>query len=323
MIFGAKIRIARGMLYFLHSKHVGKHNGPVWEIQWIESDTDNDEMSHNETAVLNSVSTDGRVIRWTLKKVIESQDLIVLKSVPKPQNSGKSAAETSSSQSDSVVARQTGGLCLDFSSAERTTYLVGTENGQIHKCSTSSCEQYVCTYAAHEGAINRVRWSPFSADLFVSCSNDWTARLWHQKHETEIFKFQSGRDCVTGIDWSPHSSTCFATVYTDGKPLFHLGRLEVWDLLTSPLDPVISHSVLDRQISFVSFARKSPCIVTGDNSGTATMYKLCMSGPQKGDDPVGVFSKYASMSKSDAETIRWRRDQELLLMSVLPSKYTH
>jgi WD40 repeat protein len=106
------------------------------------------------------------------------------------------------------------------------SYLVGTEDGQIHKCSCSYNEQYLNTYASHTGPVNRVKWSPFVSSVFMSCSTDWTARLWHQDSEEEIFKFQSGRDNIPDIAWSPHSSTCFGMVSSDG-------RLEIWDLSVS------------------------------------------------------------------------------------------
>ena len=40
----------------------GKHNDPVWKVQWIDSNSD-----HGESLV--SISTDGRVTQWFLKKV--------------------------------------------------------------------------------------------------------------------------------------------------------------------------------------------------------------------------------------------------------------
>ena len=60
------------------------------------------------------------------------------------------------------------------------SYLVGTEEGQIHRCSCSYNEQYLDSYHGHTGPVNRISWSPFSQEVFLSCSGDWTMRLWHQ-----------------------------------------------------------------------------------------------------------------------------------------------
>ena len=59
-----------------------------------------------------------------------------------------------------------------------SSYLVGTEQGPIHRCSCSYNEQYLSTCFGHTGPVHRVRWSPFLSDVFLSCSSDWTVRLW-------------------------------------------------------------------------------------------------------------------------------------------------
>jgi WD40 repeat protein len=57
-------------------------------------------------------------------------------------------------------------------------YVVGTEDGNIHKCSCSYNEQYLETYSFHSGPVYRVRWSPLCPSAFLSCSADWTIKLW-------------------------------------------------------------------------------------------------------------------------------------------------
>lgn len=120
-------------------------------------------------------------------------DLMVLKRMTKQKQGANKAMSTSTSTSNSFIARQTGGLCFDFNSKDSNMYLVGTEDGQIHKCSSSYNEQYLNTYSTHTGPVNKVKWSPFLSSVFLSCSADWTVRLWNQEHEEEIFKFQSGK----------------------------------------------------------------------------------------------------------------------------------
>jgi WD40 repeat protein len=105
----------------------------------------------------------------------------------------KNPSSSMATASKSLAARKTGGLCFDFNMKESNVYLVGTEDGQIHKCSSSYNEQYMDTFAAHGAPVNRIRWSPFSPNLFLSCSSDWTVKLWSQESPVEVFKFQSGR----------------------------------------------------------------------------------------------------------------------------------
>ena len=48
----------------------GKHRDPVWELKWVERErVVGDEQSKNETLV--TVSTDGRVTQWMVRKGLE------------------------------------------------------------------------------------------------------------------------------------------------------------------------------------------------------------------------------------------------------------
>ena len=78
-----------------------------------------------------------------------------------------------------------------------------------------------------------MRCNPFWNDIFLTCSADWTAKMWNIKEETPIasFKYLNLYDEVLDIEWSPHCSTLFGTVCKDG-------RLELWDLTkNNMLDP--------------------------------------------------------------------------------------
>ena len=194
------------------------------------------------------------------------------------------------------------------------SYLVGTENGHIHKCSCSYNEQYLGTYFSHSGPVNRVKWSPFLTNVFLSCSSDWTVCLWSQDSEEPILRFQSGRDTVSDVAWSPHISTCFATVSSDG-------RLEIWDLQSSVLDPIINHNVLDRKFTSVLFSSKSPTILTGDDNGSITVYKLCKSVLNEDDtSTAGIIDARASLPSYNESAAVWRAQQAATLQQLISGK---
>ncbi|KAI9009825.1 WD40-repeat-containing domain protein [Gaertneriomyces semiglobifer] len=251
-----------------NSDLAGKHHDPVWDLRWVERER-GDEQSRGETLV--SVSTDGRVTQWLIRKGLEYTDLMTLKRVTRQQEvktgdrtSNISAAGT---KAGSFIARQSGGLCMDFNPKDSNIYMVGTDDGHIHRCSWSYNEQYLATYFGHTGPVNRVRWSPFVPSLFLSSSSDWTVRLWNQDEEEPLFKFQGGKDSISDVAWSPASSTVFGCVSTDG-------RMEIWDLRFSVLDPAILHTVLDRQLTSIIFALNAPVVLTGDDNGAVNVYKL-------------------------------------------------
>ncbi|KAI8606905.1 WD40-repeat-containing domain protein, partial [Chytriomyces sp. MP71] len=270
----------------------GKHRDPVWELKWIEQPHNgvNDDEAKGEFLV--SISTDGRVCQWQIRKsTLEHADLMVLKRVTKqtpeqqttggatgapggqaPRSGGSGAGH---SKPAAFISRQAGGLCFDFSTKDKNSYLLGTEDGHIHRCSVSYNEQYLQTQFGHTGPVYKVKWSPFLPNVFLSCSADWTVRLWDMEEDASIFKFQSGKNGITDIAWSPTHSTIFSCVSNDG-------RLEVWDLKTSVLDPVIVHTVLDRQLTSIIFGSKSPCILIGDDSGAVSVFNIKIPKPVVG-----------------------------------------
>ncbi|KAJ3411503.1 WD repeat-containing protein 78 [Chytridiales sp. JEL 0842] len=266
-----------------NADHPLKHREAVWDLKWVGKEQGVGGEGEGRGEVVVSTSTDGRVCQWVMKKGLEGMDLMVLKQVTRQEKkggagsagqggmagaaTGSGGAAASGGRTGTFISRQSGGLCFDFNPRDSNIYLVGTEDGHIHKCSCSYNEQYLSTQYGHTGPIYKVKWSPFLSNYFLSCSADWTIRLWGSEEEEETFKFQSGKDTVTDVAWSPTSSTIFGAVSNDG-------RLEIWDLQYSVLDPVILHTVLDRQLTTITFGSKSSIILTGDDNGSVNVYSL-------------------------------------------------
>jgi WD40 repeat protein len=98
---------------------------------------------------------------------------------------------------------------------------------------------------------------------------------------------------VNGVSWCPSDSTIFASVTDDG-------RIEIWDLMHSTLDPVISHfptksasqvpstsgegdpvelshaNLVNEAFACtkVTFAPTAPVIVVGDSTGEVSVYRV-------------------------------------------------
>ena len=68
-------------------------------------------------------------------------------------------------------------------------YLAATEEGTIHRCSKSYVETYLNTYFGHTRSIYKVRCNPFCSDIFLTCSADWTCKLWNWKEENCLNTF--------------------------------------------------------------------------------------------------------------------------------------
>jgi len=130
-------------------------------------------------------------------------------------------------------------------------------------------EQTLDNFYGHTAPVYKIRCSPFATDVFLSCSADWTAALWNQKTTKPILTFQSGHDYVMDVRWCPTNACVFATVSRDG-------RVEIWNLEESSLDPVIRHKFTEKSklLSCVLFAPDSPVILSGGTDGRIDVFRV-------------------------------------------------
>jgi len=68
---------------------------------------------------------------------------------------------------------------VSFLQEEDFIFIVGTEEGTIHKCSTAHRSGYLLSYVGHEMAVYSVQWNKVDPTIFLSSSADWTIKLWH------------------------------------------------------------------------------------------------------------------------------------------------
>ncbi|XP_045051237.1 dynein axonemal intermediate chain 1 isoform X3 [Desmodus rotundus] len=182
---------------FRSSAKSGKHTDPVWQVKWQKDDMDNN---------LNffSVSSDGRIVSWTLVK-----------------------------------------------------------------CSKSYSSQFLDTYDAHNMAVDAVSWNPYHSKVFMSCSSDWTVKIWDHTIKTPMFIYDLN-SAVGDVAWAPYSSTVFAAVTINGKT-------HVFDLSINKYEAICNQPVVAKKknkITHVKFNPIHPIIIVGDNRGHVTCLKL-------------------------------------------------
>jgi len=109
----------------------GKHTDIVWEIHWVDREK-------GETLV--SVSGDGRVIEWSMKKGLEFTELMQLKRETNP-NQKDVFAGVEGDKKGGMTFINTGGLSIDFPVGENgLIYFAATEDCTVHRCSVSYSE---------------------------------------------------------------------------------------------------------------------------------------------------------------------------------------
>eukprot|EP00281_Chroomonas_sp_CCMP1168_P011036 CAMPEP_0206279230 /NCGR_PEP_ID=MMETSP0047_2-20121206/37914_1 /ASSEMBLY_ACC=CAM_ASM_000192 /TAXON_ID=195065 /ORGANISM="Chroomonas mesostigmatica_cf, Strain CCMP1168" /LENGTH=721 /DNA_ID=CAMNT_0053709171 /DNA_START=20 /DNA_END=2186 /DNA_ORIENTATION=- len=259
----------------------GKHSDSVWEVRWVDKGSEKAEA-------LVSVSSDGRVTQWSMTKGLENSDLIKLKRV----STHKKAANT---KNEAFISRMASGMSIDFNPKDHSIYVVGTEEGSIHRCSVSYTEQYLDSYGGHSGPVYKVVWSPFQPTAFLSCSADWSIRLWWQESESSMLTMQSSADYVSDIQWSPTVSTIFASVTGDGYVC-------IWDMSISTLDPIINEKILPRRPTCIRFSPNSNVVVAGDDTGRVTVYRVSGIDDTNYTHEEQVARLDRALAAKDAET---------------------
>uniref|UniRef100_A0A3Q3NLS1 Dynein axonemal intermediate chain 1 n=1 Tax=Labrus bergylta TaxID=56723 RepID=A0A3Q3NLS1_9LABR len=159
------------------------------------------------------------------------------------------------------------GTSMDFHKQIDYLFLVGTEEGKIHKCSKTYSRQYLETYAAHSMPVDTVKWNHFHPNVFISCSSDWTVKIWDHTINTPMFTFDL-KAAVGDVAWAPYSSTVFAAVTTDGT-------VHVFDLNINKYEPLCQQAVVAKhRLTHIEFNPIHPIIIVGDDRGYVTSYKL-------------------------------------------------
>ena len=85
-----------------------------------------------------------------------------------------------------------GGSSFDFHSTSEHLFIVGTEEGKIHKCSKAYNSQYLDSYNGHYMSVYAVHWNKFHPKVFLSSSADWTVKIWDHTQKQPLMSFDLG-----------------------------------------------------------------------------------------------------------------------------------
>jgi dynein intermediate chain 1, axonemal len=103
--------------------------------------------------------------------------------------------------------------------------------------------------------------------VFLSCSADWTVKIWDHNYPHPILSFDLG-NAVGDVAWAPYSSTVFAAVTSDGK-------VHVFDLAENKHEPLCEQKVVKRaKLTHVCFNQHDPIVIVGDDRGGVNSLKL-------------------------------------------------
>ncbi|PRW45097.1 wd repeat-containing 78 [Chlorella sorokiniana] len=280
----------------------GGHSEPVWRLCHVPKASDPGEE------MLVSVSSDGRVLQWAHAQGLEASELLTLR---RAQASGREAQGAAApALSEGLLGRAAGGTCFAFNPADPRTYLVGTEEGLVHRCSTAFSEQGGQAYSGHVAPVYQVCWSPFSPSHFLTASADWTVRLWHEaqpRRPLATLALPGARAEVADAAFCPAAATLLAAAAGNS--------LQVWDVEQSVLAPRAAATRLGTRFTALAFCQAAPVVVAGADDGTVCVYSL-----------AGLYDAAAAAEAADGDegcTEHWREQQRQRLEAALRLHTAH
>merc|ERR1712087_752427 len=164
--------------------------------------------------------------------------------------------------------------CFDFNKQMEHLFLVGTEEGRIHKCSKAFSGQYLETYEGHTMAVYSVKWNPFHPKIFISASADWTVKMWDHMVRLPVMSFDLAQ-AIGDVAWAPYSSTTFAAITSDGPAAPTSGVVYIFDLSINRNERICEQKVVKRaKLTHVAFNTAEPILIVGDDRGGVNTLKL-------------------------------------------------
>lgn len=231
---------------------------PIWVTNWHAIDQD--------TEYVITTCQDGRINKFTNTK---THDFICTPMMRVTTVEGKmKGLETAKTclKVDVPITRHPAALCMKWHPSVEHIYLVGTDEGCIHKCSTHYLNQHMDVFRAHAGPVYGMEFSPFMKTLMVSCGADNAIRLWLEGMDDVIMTLTCSA-AVYGIAFCPINATLLISVSGN--------ILSIWDLRRKTHMPCAEYTFPNNVIlTYIKFSTSGDNVFVGDTSGKIHTFHL-------------------------------------------------
>ncbi|XP_042225448.1 dynein intermediate chain 2, ciliary-like [Homarus americanus] len=186
--------------------------------------------------------------------------------------------------------------CIDFRPDNESVVLLGVDTGAVFQCSTICLRHSLYRYAAHSSPVRGVTWNTYHNGIFLSCSLDWTVKVWLQHSPSPLITLDLGGP-VAGVSWSPYSSSVLVAV-TDECRVF------VYDLYLRRCSPMCVQNLAQRRrlaASCVAFSPFYPAIIIGGERSHLVSLKLSPNLRSVHKDASELQGEAGSAGKEAAE----------------------
>ncbi|KAK4328086.1 hypothetical protein Pmani_001559 [Petrolisthes manimaculis] len=268
-------------LTILSTTLTGKHLLGVAQVYWLDTGS-------GEDLCLYSVALDGRVTQWLLHTTnLLHSDLLTFPSTsPPPSLHHQHHHHFTRIPPQEQISLEGIGTCLAFRPGDNETLLVGVDTGAVFEVSTHATTHALTRYSAHTACVRAVAWNTHHTLTFLSCSLDWTIKVWFQGQLSPLIVLDVG-GAVAAASWSPYNSSVLVAVTEEG-------RVAVYDLSVRRCRPLCVQSLVQRRrvaASCVAFCPFHPIILVGGEKGNLLSLKLSPNLRRVHKDAKGADEK--------------------------------
>ena len=282
------------MLVAYSGKDVISHQEPITRIKWSS-------LKSSRNHELISVGTDGKILIWCyndLKKSLVITKKFILRCEDIPRKFRHSVS--------SKVNLEIGITCLSFSHKNTNALYVGTENGNVLKCSTDSKLKgkidvkgtsynvpFIQAYKGHIGSVSAIEACPHKENIFLTCGSDKLMHIYSVQQQVPLMVIESCSRYFLTAEWSSFSTTVFFGSTKEGLVL-------AYNLLEDAITPVESIVVQKSNVPVIALCyntKQRDIMATGDKMGIVKIWKVsdvCLQDRQEG------FTYFEDLEMSDS-----------------------
>jgi dynein intermediate chain 4, axonemal len=255
---------------------------PIWEIQWIQM---------KDVEYILTASQDGRIMKF---KISSGPYLVGYPQLRLDRVIGTVEALQVEHKKTFIEAdRHPQVLCLQKHPVNPDLYLVGSDEGCIHTCSTNFPHQHIGVLQVHNGGVYTIDFSPFSPKIFLT-AGDWTIRIWIENVFEPIMELTDGFGTIHNAYWSPIHSTIIASCTQDS--------VQIWDLRRKNQKPA-SIRTFGKKLTVIKFSPCGRSLIVGDSEGTTWVCGL-------EDFPFAPHYQYDELQKALYHSLTNKKDLE-------------
>uniref|UniRef100_A0A9J2PC67 Uncharacterized protein n=1 Tax=Ascaris lumbricoides TaxID=6252 RepID=A0A9J2PC67_ASCLU len=219
------------------------HTHPVFSMAVVGS-----QNAHN----LISISTDGRLCSWSVDNLNQPIDVIDL----------------------SWKQKQVTCTSMSFALDDVNNFVVGSEEGNVYTASRHGNKGGINDgFEGHTAPITGVDSHKAMgvidlSHLFLSCSLDWTVKLWSAKEPRVLCSFEKHGDYVMDVAWSPVHPAVFTSADA-------AGNLFVWNVNEDNEAPITRLRMKDGVgVRKMMWMQNGQQLTVGDEKGNLWLYDV-------------------------------------------------